>query len=130
MTGKTGWLLFGIGLLHLLLGVATAKDLGNLISAGQIFNVVEEQRSARVGLEFWFLIFAIPLMLLGHAYAWAEKVTNRPLPALFGWELLAFGLVGALLDPDSGFWLIVAVAAIMLFRSYRRGAPKVPISAA
>jgi hypothetical protein len=130
MTGKTGWLLFGIGLLHLLLGVATAKDLGNLISAGQIFNAVEQERSARVSLEFWFLIFAIPLMLLGHAYAWAEKITNRPLPTVFGWELLGFGLVGVVLDPDSGFWLIVAVAAIMLFRSNRRGTAKAPIGAA
>jgi hypothetical protein len=74
MTGKAGWLLFGIGILHLLLGIALARDLGGLISSGQIVNAVEPERSARVTLEFWFAIFAIPLMLLGHAYAGSRRL--------------------------------------------------------
>jgi hypothetical protein len=123
MRGVAGILLAGIGVLHLLLGTFLATHLWEAIAAGHVVNPVESHRPG-VTLEFWFLMFGFPLLFLGHLCAWVERRLHHRVPAFVGWELLALSLLGIVLDPDSGFWLVLGVAVYMLVRSRR--APSAP----
>jgi energy-converting hydrogenase Eha subunit E len=116
LRGLGGLALAGIGALHAVLGMLVASQLGAMLRAGHVFDAVSSSARPGVSLEFWFLMFGAPLLLLGQLAAWVERTANRPLPRFFGWELLALGVVGVALDPDSGFWLILAVAVYVLLR--------------
>lgn len=117
MRGIAGALLAVIGALHLGLGLAVAGSLRSAVASGRIVNPVESFANSPISLEFWFLMFGFPLLILGHLAAWVERRLDRSLPAFVGWELLALSALGVLLDPDSGFWLVLAVALVILWRS-------------
>lgn len=64
-------------------------------------------------VAFWHLTFGAMIVILGGLVHWAQSRTGT-LPAFLGWSLLALGLLGAVLVPVSGFWLVLAQAVMML----------------
>lgn len=65
---------------------------------------------------FWFLIFGLMFAWLG----WMARSFGREIgtyPPRFGWQLIAFGLLGGLLMPVSGFWIAVAIGLLVNFRT-------------
>lgn len=65
---------------------------------------------------FWFEFTGAMAFSLG----WMMRTVERqglPVPAAIGWQLLAAGLLGAVLVPASGLWLIVAQGALLVYRS-------------
>jgi hypothetical protein len=67
---------------------------------------------------FWFLFFGFVLLMLGSLMRWAER-QGMVLPRSVGWQLAVLGLSGGLLIPESGFWLVLPVAALVLYRAGR-----------
>ncbi len=123
MRGIAGTLLAVIGALHVVLGVAVAGALRQAVGSGQMVNPVESFVHSPVSLQFWFLMFGFPVLILGHLGAWVERRLERRLPAFVGWELLAVAALGVVLDPDSGFWLLLGLAVLILWRA-RSAAPR------
>jgi hypothetical protein len=64
---------------------------------------------------FWFLIAGWLMIIAGQALREIERV--RPLPARFGWRLIAFAVVGGLAIPASGFWLAIPLGLLTLARA-------------
>ena len=117
MRGIAGTLLAVIGALHVGLGLAVAGSLRGAVASGRVVNPVESFANSSISLEFWFLMFGLPLLILGHLAAWVERRFECRLPAFVGWELLGVSALGVVLDPDSGFWLLLVVALMILWRS-------------
>ncbi len=118
-----GRFLMAIAVIHFLFGVGFG--LGRILEIARdgAFNAVDSHPHRQ--LIFWFVVFAVPLYLLGLLVSWIGSQRERA-PAWLGWSLLAFGLVGAFLMPVSGFWLVIAPAVLLLRRAARRVSSAAP----
>ncbi|RSZ56596.1 molecular chaperone GroEL [Massilia atriviolacea] len=105
------WLL-GVAFLHTLfafvvLGPFMLKMLGD-----GLFNSVKTDTTA--GVTAWFFLFGVLLVLLALPLHALEKA-GMALPKSLGWGLSGMAVLGVVLMPDSGFWLVFPPAlAIML----------------
>ena len=100
--------LAGVGILHILFGVAAFADPLREIAAEGFWNAVDAHPDRSVA--FWF-VFAGPLIvLLGALVDWVEAHAPVGLPRFLGWTLLVFALLGGILMPLSGFWLFLPPA--------------------
>ncbi len=100
------WLLV-VAALHVALGVgAGSARLRTLAARGwsALAGAAVEER-----LAFWFVAAGVLLALVG-ALADDFEVRRVRLPPLGGVLLLALAALGVVLDPASGFWLLVPPA--------------------
>lgn len=109
----SGYLLLVTGSLHTLLGIMSfSPQLSEMAREGVIGTA---ETSVERALALWFLVAGVGLILMGLlALGYRE-----PLPAAFGWGLLALSVGGILLTPVSGFWLLVPQALYVLITAYR-----------
>ncbi len=106
-----GPLLMATAVLHTVIGLMlAAQPLLDVVQDG-FFNAVDPYFDRMAAI--WFLLFGVLLFLLGLFVQWALQETGR-LPASVGWGLLITSVVGVVLMPVSGFWLVIIEAAIML----------------
>lgn len=119
MRKMSGPLLIAIGVLDLLYVLAFyARQLSSIAGDG-FFGAVESD-PAQLGREvaFWHLTFGLTVLILGALVRWAQARTGT-LPAFLGWSLLALGLLGSILVPVSGFWLVLLLSVLMLVLARR-----------
>ena len=64
----------------------------------------------------WFFLFGAMLLVCGLAIAELERSATNQLPKSIGWCMLAMGVVGIILMPVSGFWLVFPPAIAVLNR--------------
>lgn len=108
----------GVAIVHILVAVVLFHAaLSSIVQEG-VFDTVGEDplRAASV----WFLLFGPILFILGMVLVSWEKNSSLPLPKSVGWALLFLGILGVVLMPVSGFWLIFPPVAGILFASSRR----------
>ena len=95
----------GVGVLHSVIGfVLFAKPLREIVAAN-LWNSLSPSTPMRY-LAFWFLFGGVTTILVGYLADWIERVAGRTLPRGLGWTLLGVALVGVILTPVSGFWLV------------------------
>lgn len=112
----SGYLLIATGMIHNTIGILFGhKHLAEIAQAG-FFNAV----SSDIYREaiFWFLFSGFLMLLIGQLFL----SMRTPIPAAVGWNLLILSIVGAVLMPVSGFWLIIPQAIYIIFSS-KRAAP-------
>jgi hypothetical protein len=81
-------------------------------------------KDLRIWGYYWFLIPGFALIVLGLTCAWVERSLNRSVPAFIGWSLLALASFAVVLDTNTGFWLVLAVALSIIVAARRdRGRP-------
>ncbi len=113
------WLM-AVGALHTLVGlVAFAAPLRGLVDAG-VVNALGSRDPLR-NLAFWFLFGGLMTALVGYLADWIERTAGGRLPATLGWVLLVTAVLGVVLAPASGFWLVLPPAVAILLRA-RSGA--------
>lgn len=113
-----GSLLIATAVLHTVVGfILFAVPLADVMRAG-VLNAVDPHYDRAAAI--WFLLFGALLWLLGMLAQWSVQQTET-LPASFGWGLALMGLVGVLLMPISGFWLVLPQAYIILRVAYEPG---------
>ena len=106
------WSLFALALAHIAFGLSRFRQpLAQAVSAGFIgqFAATPERRTA-----FWFLIFALPMMLAGQVAAHAAHNGDLALLRLIGWYVLAIALIGVAAFPKSPFWGALLLAPWLL----------------
>jgi hypothetical protein len=103
--------------LHTVVGLIFAYGpLMKIINAG-LFNSVDpyyDRMSA-----FWYMSFGVLLFFIGILESWGIRETGT-LPASLGWGLLIFGIIGVILMPISGFWLVLP-QSYMILRAAKTG---------
>ncbi len=119
MKVSAGVLLILIGIGHTFVGIWFGQEPLSEITRSGWVNSVNPQQPERMAV-FWFLFTGFVAMLLGASLRWIER--QGPIPAGIGWTLLAFGIVGGLMMPVSGFWLLLPLGWVILHRARGRRA--------
>ncbi len=115
-----GPLLMATAVLHTVVGfIFFAVPLADVMRAG-VLNAVDPHYDRAAAI--WFLLFGALLWLLGMLAQWSVQQTGT-VPASLGWGLAILGLVGVVLMPVSGFWLVLPQAYIILRVAYQPGKP-------
>ncbi len=120
----TGPLLMGTAVLHNVVGIFFLREPLLAIMRDGIVNAISpNQMQPNFDREaaFWFLLVGVLLFILGQLAQWVQQKTDA-LPDALGWWLLGLALVGVVMMPVSGFWLILPQAAYILYvnRAARR----------
>lgn len=104
------WLM-GVAIIHTL--IASVRYRNVLVSVVQrgVFNTVASDPV--VGAVVWSLLFGAVAFIGGLAVLALER-SSRTLPKSLGWSLLALAMIGIVLVPVSGFWLLFPPAITVL----------------
>lgn len=104
------WLL-GVALIHTLFAfVVLGPFMLTMLRAG-LFDSVKADMTA--GATTWFFLFGILLALLAPPLHALEKA-GMALPKAFGWGLFGLAVLGVVLMPASGFWLVFPPALAIM----------------
>jgi hypothetical protein len=108
----SGILLIGTGVIHNLLGLVMGKPiLQEIINSGFV-NTIHEQMDRNA--IFWFLFGGFMMMILGKLMQDYLKENEKPLPVSLGYYLLALSLIGCIMMPISGFWIVLPQAFLII----------------
>jgi hypothetical protein len=105
--------LTSVAIIHISIAVVVHKRVLFLIVERGVFNTVAGD--AVVGAIVWSIFFGVVALIGGLAVNALEK-SSSVLPKSLGWSLLALAIVGIVLVPVSGFWLIFPPAVSILLR--------------
>mgnify|MGYP000400550248 CR=1 FL=1 len=106
-TKLSAYLLIATGVLHNAIGfIISAPVLGDIASEG-FFNTVVMQHDRNAA--FWFLFSGFALILMG-----LLLLELRRIPRTFAWALLTLNIIGVVIMPVSGLWLVLPQAVYML----------------
>lgn len=106
-----------IGILHTVFGLIGFRDILAVLLGEGIINTVNGQPDRE--MAFWFIFFGFSTMVFGALIDWCESKEIK-LPPAIGWGLLTMSVIGVLLMPASGFW-VVMIPSIGLIRHKARG---------
>jgi hypothetical protein len=107
------WLM-GTALIHTVVASVQYWDVIGSIVDGGVFNTVAGHPV--IGAVAWSLLFGCVAMIGGFTVTALERAAV-PLPKTLGGCLLVLGIVGAVLVPVSGFWLLFPAAITILLRA-------------
>ncbi len=93
-----------IGLLHTVFGLVGFRNILAMLLREGIFNTVNGQPDRE--MAFWFIFFGFLLIVFGALIDWCESKGIK-LPLFLGWGLLTITIIGVMLMPVSGFWLVI-----------------------
>jgi hypothetical protein len=112
MKWSAGNLLMATGIGHALVGVALFYEALAAILREGFFNAIAPHMDREAA--FWFLLLGPVWFLLGQVVNRAVSHRDTRLLGLLGWHVLVVGVVGAMLMPISGFWILIAVGPWIL----------------
>lgn len=107
-------LLIATGIIHNALGfVLGAEPLRAMLLDGLWYStVVAGQTDFMREAIVWFLFSGFAMMMWGILLWQLERI-----PPLFAWSLLILCLIGVIIMPISGFWLVIPQAVYMLWQN-------------
>ncbi|MCD4687389.1 MAG: DUF6463 family protein [Anaerolineae bacterium] len=106
-----GQIIIATAFLHVLVGIAAFPGpLQNIINDG-VFDAVGERDDRNAAL--WFLYNGALMFWLGITVRWSQAQTGSLPPAL-GWSMLWLSLLGTVLVPASGFWIMILIALLLI----------------
>jgi hypothetical protein len=104
-----------VGVLHALLGFGIYIDSTIAVVREGLWNTVAGVQGRP--LAFWFVAAGFLVALVGALTSWIEA--RMAPPRFLGWTLLAFAVVGIVMIPVSGFWLLLPPAVALAARTAR-----------
>ena len=114
----SGTFLVITGVIHTLYALVLGKDAFAEIINDGVINVTSEILSRAFAL--WFLVCGIILILWGQTLQYYIKKEQKPAPLFLGYCILAFAVVGCIVEPISGFWLFLPQALIIIAANRKR----------
>lgn len=118
MRAWIGWSVLGIGVIHTAFGFVFFGEVFAPWFRDGIVNSLGEAAPPLRNIAFWFFFTGFVLMILGGMVEYVER-RGMPLPVFLPWSLLAMAIVGCVLMPASGFWLLLVPVAGMFVRMRR-----------
>jgi uncharacterized membrane protein len=107
------WLMV-VSAIHTFFAVAVFGEVLASIARRGVFDTVGTD--PMTGAVVWFVLFGLILFICGLAIAELEKSSADRLPKSIGWSLLAMAIIGVILMPASGFWLVFPPAIAVLVK--------------
>lgn len=118
----SGYWLICTSILHVLVnGWLFAKPLMDIARDGWFNAVAPNPLAPFYDREdaFWCMMMTPFLLLFGQLCCWAQT-NNITLPSFIGWILLLTAVVGVIVEPISGFWLLIPPSLLMMIDLKRR----------
>lgn len=110
------WALVVLGLAHVAFGIVKFKaPLREAVSSGFVgkFSAPEVRRTA-----FWFVLFGLPLILVGHIAVRAAGTADLALLRIIGAYVFAVSLIGVAAFPKSPFPASLVVSVLLVLAGY------------
>jgi hypothetical protein len=123
MVAWIGKWLFAVGVIHLSFGLVFMHGTLILLWLEGLLNTVNGQPPREA--VFWFLCTGIMLLIVGVLINQAER-HRLAIPRFVTWIFAALTLIGVVVMPISGIWLMIPPAAGMLFR--RQSFPEIEVN--
>ena len=113
MVAWIGKWLFAVGVIHLSFGLAFMHEILALLWSDRLWNTVNGQPPREA--VFWFLCTGVMLLIAG---ALVNQVEHKALgiPVFVTWSFVALTLIGVIVMPISGIWLLIPPVAGMVTR--------------
>ena len=110
------WIMF-VAVGHTAVSIIFFGEIYSQLIQRGLFNSVTSEQS---GLAVWFFLFGFILFVFGMLCAVIEKNVHLQIPKSIGVALLILTVLGVVLMPVSGFWLMFpAVFAILIKKQAR-----------
>jgi hypothetical protein len=107
------WIIF-VAFAHTAYAIAVfGNDYLSLVEHG----IINSISSMRVGLAVWFFLFGYALFIIGLQVRQLELSGIKHMPKSTSLNLLLLTIIGVVIMPDSGFWLMFPAIITMLIRS-------------
>jgi uncharacterized membrane protein len=120
-----GYLLVATGIGHTVVGlILFRRPLIDMLSDGVVGTVAADQLDRLAA--FWFMLFGPVCFALGQIVNRAIERGDWRTVSIVGWYLLAIGIAGAAVMPVSGFWLVIAIAPLILRTARRETRQQIP----
>ena len=116
MKNKIGISIIIIGILHVCLGFVKYQTSFMNIFSQSVFNSIKTHEEK---LAFWFTFCGIIFMLLGYLIYLLEKHQIK-IPKRFSWSFLASTILGVIILPVSGFWILLIPSILIVITSYAK----------
>lgn len=108
----SGTLLAITGGIHMMYALFLGKDAFVEMVRDGLINSTDAHYGRAFAL--WFLVCGIILILWGQTLQYYIKKEQKPAPLFLGYLILAFAVVGCIVEPISGFWLFLPQALIII----------------
>jgi len=105
--------IFAVGVIHLSFGLAFMHETLALLWSERLWNTVNGQPPREA--VFWFLCTGVMLLIVGVLVNQAEG-KGLGIPRFVTWSFVALTLIGVLVMPISGIWLLIPPVAGMVTR--------------
>ena len=105
--------LFAVGVIHLSFGIVFMHETLALLWSERLWNTVNGQPIREA--VFWFLCTGIVLLIVGVLVNQVER-EGLAIPRFVTWSFAGLVVVGVVVMPISGIWLLIPPAAGMVFR--------------
>jgi hypothetical protein len=104
-----------IGVIHTLAGLIFFGDVFGPILRDGVFRTVGPGTPPDRGIAFWFFMTGFMALIVGLPLDQLER-HGIQFPASLPWVLLVIAIVGCIMIPASGFWLLGAPIVGMFLR--------------
>jgi len=105
------WVMF-VALGHTVVGIALFGGVYRELLARGLYNTISSEKA---GLAVWFALFGVVLFIAGMLVAALES-NHAGIPKSVGFALLLLTVLGVVLMPVSGFWLMFPAIAVILLK--------------
>lgn len=105
--------LFAVGVIHSLFGFLFMRNTLVVLWSEGLLNTVNGQPAREA--VFWFLCTGLLLLIVGVLVDRAEK-HRLAMPPFVTWSFAVLTIIGVVVMPISGIWLLIPPAAGMVFR--------------
>jgi hypothetical protein len=106
--------LFAVGVIHLSFGLAFMHETLALLWSERLWNTVNGQPPREA--VFWFLCTGVVLLIVGVLVNQVEREVLR-IPRFVTWSFAGLVVVGVVVMPISGIWLLIPPVLGMLVRN-------------
>jgi hypothetical protein len=119
---KSGTFLVATGIIHNVIGLLMGWEVLLRLAAEGFFNTIDTDLDHSI---FWFLFSGFMMMLLGQLMQDYIREHQQPVARYIGYYLLLLTLVGCILMPLSGFWIVLPQAFIIIKANRQRNSVRV-----
>ncbi len=117
MRAWIGRSIVGIGVIHTVFGLVFMRSTLLILWNERLLNTVNGQPPREA--TFWFLYAGLLMILLGSLINRLER-NGLAIPPLFVWSLFALTVIGVVVMPISGLWLLGAPSVGLVVRMVSR----------
>ena len=117
LSKNTGNLLIATGILHNMVGFVMGWSVLTDIARSGFINSINNEMDRNA--IFWFLFTGFMIIMMGKLMQDYLKA-GWPLPKWLGISLLVLSVIGCIMMPLSGFWLVVPQALLIMNTRMKR----------